>query len=338
MSTIHTHIGTEKLDSSELMVNLNNNFSNLNSDKIETSYLDTDTSLTANSDTKIATQKAVKTYADALVSPTGKSWNEYAVDAVGTDSYGITLTGFTAYVAGQTFKFKAGTANTGACTLNVNGLGAKTIKKDVSSDLATGDILANQIVTVIYDGTNMQMVSQPAGTKDATKLVGLVPVANLPVGTSYDFAIKLGSDFVVTNNATLQTVTGFSFAAVSGETWYIEIIGSCSASDSTGDINGDLITTGTWGTAQSFILDRVYFNGSGTFTNTASAVVSSTTAAFGNVPLNNGDSVVRAFRLSAQVVMTGSGNIDFRICNWSASAGRTSTVKAGTYMLARKLS
>lgn len=138
---------------------INSNFTELYDNKIETSVLDTDTALTANSDSKIATQKAVKAYADSLVSPTGKSWNEYAVDAVGTDSYAITLTGFASYVAGQTFKFKAGTANTGACTLNVNGLGAKTIKKDVSSDLATGDILANQIVTVIYDGTNMQMVS-----------------------------------------------------------------------------------------------------------------------------------------------------------------------------------
>lgn len=160
MSTITTIQGTDVISNSR--TDINTNFSNLNTDKIETSYLDTDTTLAANSDSKIATQKATKTYVDSVASPTGKSWNEYAVDAVGTDSYGITLTGFTAYVAGQTFKFKAGTANTGACSLNVNGLGAKTIKKDVSSDLATGDILANQIVTVIYDGTNMQMISKPA--------------------------------------------------------------------------------------------------------------------------------------------------------------------------------
>ena len=51
----------------------------------------------------------------------------------------------------------SGTANTGTCTLNVNGLGAKTIKKDVSTDLATGDILANQVVTVTYDGTNIRL-------------------------------------------------------------------------------------------------------------------------------------------------------------------------------------
>ena len=53
-----------------------------------------------------------------------------------------------------------------ACSLNVNGLGAKTIKKNVSSDLATGDILANQIVTVIYDGTNMQIIGNTERTTD----------------------------------------------------------------------------------------------------------------------------------------------------------------------------
>lgn len=90
----------------------------------------------------------------------GRQFNDYAVDSVGSDSYAITITpAITAYAAGQRFSFKAGTANTGACTLNVSGLGAKTIKKNVSDDLATGDILANQIVEVMYDGTNMQLVS-----------------------------------------------------------------------------------------------------------------------------------------------------------------------------------
>lgn len=84
----------------------------------------------------------------------------YAADAVGTDSYAITPTpAETAYVTGKKYTFKAGVANTGACSLNVSALGAKTIKKDVSADLATNDILAGQIVECIYDGTNMQMVS-----------------------------------------------------------------------------------------------------------------------------------------------------------------------------------
>ena len=62
----------------------------------------------------------------------------------------------------MTIRFKANTANTGAATLNVNSLGAKTIKKNVSQDLETGDISANQIITVVYDGTNFQLQSIPS--------------------------------------------------------------------------------------------------------------------------------------------------------------------------------
>lgn len=84
----------------------------------------------------------------------------FAVDSVGSDSYAVTLApAITAYNAGLVVNFQAGTANTGAATLNVNGLGAKTIKKKYNSDLETGDILANQIITVIYDGTNFQLAS-----------------------------------------------------------------------------------------------------------------------------------------------------------------------------------
>ncbi len=85
---------------------------------------------------------------------------DYQADSVGTDSYAITCTPApTAYTTGMRFTFKAGTANTGAASLNVNSLGAKTIKKNYNSDISTGDILANQIVEVVYDGTNFQMVS-----------------------------------------------------------------------------------------------------------------------------------------------------------------------------------
>ena len=57
------------IDSGDLITNsradINNNFANLNADKMETSVLDTDTTLAADSDSKVATQKAVKAYVDA---------------------------------------------------------------------------------------------------------------------------------------------------------------------------------------------------------------------------------------------------------------------------------
>lgn len=48
---------------------INTNFANLNSDKIETSVIDIDTTLSANSDSKIPSQKAVKAYVDAGGNP-----------------------------------------------------------------------------------------------------------------------------------------------------------------------------------------------------------------------------------------------------------------------------
>jgi len=82
----------------------------------------------------------------------------YAADAEASDAYVITLTPApSAYVAGMQVSFKANTANTGACTLNVNSLGAKDIVKGASSALETGDILSGQTVIVVYDGTNFSL-------------------------------------------------------------------------------------------------------------------------------------------------------------------------------------
>ncbi len=87
----------------------------------------------------------------------------YNVDSVGTDSYAITLgEAFGAYYAGMQVSFKAGTANTGAATLAINGGTAKAIVKNASTALETGDIIANQIVQLVYDGTNFQIISRLA--------------------------------------------------------------------------------------------------------------------------------------------------------------------------------
>jgi hypothetical protein len=64
MSTITTINGSDTITSSRAVINTN--FANLNTDKIETSVIDTDTALAANSDAKIPSQKAVKSYVDAI--------------------------------------------------------------------------------------------------------------------------------------------------------------------------------------------------------------------------------------------------------------------------------
>lgn len=68
MSTITTINASDQITDSRAVINTN--FSNLNTDKIETSVIDTDTTLAANSDAKIPSQKAVKAYVDATAGET----------------------------------------------------------------------------------------------------------------------------------------------------------------------------------------------------------------------------------------------------------------------------
>lgn len=75
------------------------------------------------------------------------------------------------YRINQCFTFKAHVANTGAATLNVNGVAIKTLKKyvgTVQSDLVPGDISLGQIVLTCYDGTVMQMVGAGFGSTSGT--------------------------------------------------------------------------------------------------------------------------------------------------------------------------
>lgn len=95
----------------------------------------------------------------------------YAADSGSNDTYAITLSPVPASLAaitGLPLTFKANTANTGAATLNVNSLGAKTIKKQHDQDLSDNDIESGQTVTVVYDGTNFQMQSQLANSSAAS--------------------------------------------------------------------------------------------------------------------------------------------------------------------------
>ncbi len=68
-----------------------------------------------------------------------------------------------AYFNGMTFTFRAGFSNTGACTLNVNGIAARNIYKanpagGTMTTLDGGDITAGGVYRVVYDSTNTRFV------------------------------------------------------------------------------------------------------------------------------------------------------------------------------------
>jgi len=77
----------------------------------------------------------------------------------GTDTITATVSpALTAYAVGQMFAFVAAATNTGAVTINISSLGAKSIKKNGSANLIAADLTLNYLYVIIYDGTNFQLV------------------------------------------------------------------------------------------------------------------------------------------------------------------------------------
>ncbi|RUL56452.1 hypothetical protein [Lysinibacillus antri] len=93
----------------------------------------------------------------------------YAVNTSANDSYVVSIPDVTEYKEGMIVSFKATVANTTTCSLNINNLGAKTVYKYTTglANLETGDIVANQIVSVIYNGSAFIVLSPLANTVTA---------------------------------------------------------------------------------------------------------------------------------------------------------------------------
>ena len=88
--------------------------------------------------------------------------NYFGVDYEATDAYSITITpDISSYMNGMHFYFDANTPNDGACTLNVNSIGAKAIKTAYDQTPTNNCIIADSIVHVVYDSSQdaFQMLS-----------------------------------------------------------------------------------------------------------------------------------------------------------------------------------
>jgi hypothetical protein len=103
---------------------------------------------------------AISTFDAAIVAGVQSSQWAYAADTGAANAYAAAFTPAPALVAGLSLFFKAAHANTGASTLAVNGGSAKAITKSGTTALAGAEISANQIVHVMYDGTQFQLISQ----------------------------------------------------------------------------------------------------------------------------------------------------------------------------------
>jgi hypothetical protein len=116
-----------------------------------------------------------------------------------------------AYVQGNTYEFKANFTNTGACTINISGLGAKSIKKmDHATALTANDIISGQTVSIVYDGTNFAMTS-PVGQVASSPWTNILSTFTVSTDT-----IASTTAEVTISNATVA-ITGNTLAV--GDTY-----------------------------------------------------------------------------------------------------------------------
>lgn len=132
--------------------------------------------------------------------------SKISATASGTNTYTATITpAITSYGSTQRFFIKFTNANTGTSTLNLNSLGAIAIKKNVSSALATGDILAGQIMCIAYDGTNFQVIGGGGGSATGSQSI----ISSSSVDWTYTCLYKtLGANttFTFSNAADAKTI------------------------------------------------------------------------------------------------------------------------------------
>jgi len=151
---------------------------------------------------------------------------------------------------------------------------------------------------------------------------------------AWDVDLTKSADQVVTNNATLQNDSELSFSVNAGETWYVQLLLSYSGNSAAGDYKCDFSFPSASGffryvgdnsTADAILVSTgVRFAAA---TNFAAAVALGADAA--NTP--------RVFELDMMLRPTANGTVQFRFANNNAAAGRTSTTRAGSTLVARKL-
>lgn len=72
---------------------------------------------------------------------------------------GTSVPPYIAYTPGMTVSFIPAATNTGAVTIDLDGLGAKNVYYDQTTALSAGAIQSGKVITLEYDGTRFQLIN-----------------------------------------------------------------------------------------------------------------------------------------------------------------------------------
>jgi hypothetical protein len=177
-----------------------------------------------------------QTSSDAILNQVSIATSRYAannfyIDSGAADAYVLTLaasmtnpvSATVGYFNGMTIRFRAGNANTGASTVNVNSAGVKNLKQaDGTTDLAAGDIPTTQDSVFRYNGTVFVLESGSASTT-AKGIVELLTNAELTAGTDTTRAATAAA-IASLFGTSLRSTDGYARSPVKVGGAFVEII------------------------------------------------------------------------------------------------------------------
>jgi hypothetical protein len=231
------------------------------------------------------------------------TYDNYIADTGGANAYAVTLPANTtgALTVGLLIQFKASAVNTGASTFNYNATGALNIKRIDGTTLAAGDIPANGIVQVQYDGTQW-LLQTPYSTSSSQAVPIRQTVLTGPASTGgFPTLLPTSCTSLTFTTSNITATAPLVVAAANG-------FGSTGGSDRVGYTTGNLTWTGLTANSVNYLAVTVAANGNMTTAFTAVAPV----YAFGNAST------------------TGNGNYSFSVQGMQMQVGN-GTATAQTY-------
>jgi hypothetical protein len=215
------------------------------------------------------------------------------VTVSGTDTLtGSVTPALTAYAAGNLFSFVVANTNTGAVTINIDGVGSKAITRTGSTALVAGDMVAGEVVLIEYDGTRFQLLNPNSYTNlvvSGTLTYGGVTLTNAVTGTGK--MVLDTSPAIATPTLNNPTVTN-----------YVESVVAIGTVTTTNTLS---LTNGTVQTA---------------------TLTASTACTFTMPTATAGKSFVLLLK---QAASTGNGTATFTGVKWGTSGAPTITATAG---------
>jgi hypothetical protein len=195
------------------------------------------------------------------------------VVASGTDTYTATISPVPPTLTGLRAFVYFTNANTGAATININGLGVKDLINNNGSALAANDITAGEVKVISYNGTSFQLVGGGSVASASSSTAGIAKLYTT-TGSNVDGSMDQNSTTSALSGKQATLVSGTNIKTVGGSS----LLGSGDISVGIGTITaltGGVTASGT-GSVSATVVTNANLTGPITSVGNATSVASQT--------------------------------------------------------------